>query len=83
MLLRVICWKSTCYSTQRKLSELSKKAHWLAKQYEQNGLEAREELKEVEEEVDRAVAGLYGITDEELVEVRKTLRALRGEEVER
>ena len=43
-------------------------------------MEAREELKEVEEEVDRAVAGLYGITDEELEEVRKALRVLKGEE---
>jgi len=34
----------------------------------------------VEEEVDRAVAGLYGITDEELEEVRKALRVLKGEE---
>lgn len=67
----------------RKLSELSKKAHGLAKQYEQKGLEAREELKEVEEEVDRAVAGLYGITDEELEEVRKALRVLKGEIVAR
>ena len=58
----------------RELSELSKKAHGLAKRYyEQKDLEAREELKEVEEEVDRAVAGLYGITDEELTEVRKAL----------
>jgi SAM-dependent methyltransferase len=47
----------------QKLSELSKKAHALAKRYyEQNDLEAREELKEVEEEIDRIVAGLYGIT---------------------
>nr|CAI64106.1 hypothetical protein [uncultured archaeon]CAI64243.1 hypothetical protein [uncultured archaeon]CBH36627.1 hypothetical protein BSM_01040 [uncultured archaeon] len=69
---------------QRKLSELSKKAHGLAKQqYEQKDLEAQEELREVEEEVDRAIAGLYGIMDEELEEVKKTLRVLKGEIVER
>ena len=65
---------------QRRISELSKKAHGLAKQYyEQKDLEAREELKEVEEEVDKAIAGLYEIADEELEEVRKTLGVLKGE----
>ena len=43
---------------------------------------AREELKEVEEEIDRIVTELYEITDEELEEVKKTLRVLRGEEIE-
>ena len=67
-----------------KLAELSKNAHVLAKRYyEQNDLEAQEGLKEVEEEIDKAVAGLYGITDEELEEVRKTLRVLKGEDVKR
>ena len=49
---------------------------------EQNDLGAREELKEVEEEIDRIVTELYEITDEELEEVKKTLRVLRGEEIE-
>ena len=67
-----------------KLAELSKKAHALAKRYyEQDDLEAREGLKEVEEEIDKTAAGLYGITDEELEEVRKMLGILRGEDVER
>ena len=70
--------------SHQEISELSKKAHGLAKRYyEQKDLKVREELKEVEEEVDKTVAGLYGITDEELEEVKKTLRGLRGEEVER
>ncbi|RZN40535.1 MAG: class I SAM-dependent DNA methyltransferase [Methanophagales archaeon ANME-1-THS] len=65
-----------------KLAELSKKAHALAKRYyEQDDLEAQGGLKEVGEEIDRIVAGLYGITDEELEEVRKTLRVLKGEDV--
>jgi hypothetical protein len=46
-------------------------------------LEAQEELKEVEEEIDKIVAELYGIADEELEEVKKTLRILKGEIVER
>ena len=36
----------------------------------------------MEEENDKMVAGLYGITDEELEEVRRTLGVLKGEEVE-
>ena len=60
--------------SHQEISELSKKAHGLAKRYyEQNDLEAQEELKKVEEEVDKAIAGLYGITDEELEEVRKII----------
>jgi hypothetical protein len=46
----------------------------LAKRYyEQKDLEAQGGLKEVEEEIDKTVAGLYGIADEELEEVRKTI----------
>jgi hypothetical protein len=69
--------------SHRKVSELSKRAHGLAKRYyEQKDLEAREGLKEVEEEIDKIVAELYRITDEELEEVKKTLGVLRGEDVE-
>ena len=65
----------------QRLFSLSKKAHALAKSYyELNDLEAREELKEVEEEIDKIVAELYGITDDELKEVRHTLRVLKGED---
>ena len=45
-------------------------------------MEAREELKEVEEKIDKTVAGLYGITDEELEEIKKILGVLKGEDVE-
>jgi hypothetical protein len=62
------------------LAELSKNAHALAKgYYELKDLEAQEELKEVEGEIDKIVAELYGITDEELEEVKKTLGVLKGE----
>ena len=67
-----------------KLAELSKEAHALAKRYyEQKDLEAQEELKEMEEGIDKIVAKLYGITEEELEEVRKTLRVLKGEDDKR
>lgn len=61
------------------ISELSKKVHGLAKRYyEGKDLQTREELKEVEEEIDKIVAELYGITGDELEEVKKTLRGLKG-----
>ena len=66
-----------------KISELSKKAHELAsKYYEQDDLQAYEELKKVEDEIDKQVADLYRITDIELKEIQKTLAILKGEEVE-
>ncbi|MGC9086432.1 MAG: Eco57I restriction-modification methylase domain-containing protein [Thermoproteota archaeon] len=66
-----------------KLSELSKKAHELAKKYyEQNDLVAQDELKKVEEEIDKAVAELYSLSDEELKEIKECLAILKGEEVE-
>jgi hypothetical protein len=67
-----------------KLSELSKKAHELARQiYEEGREDLRAELAEVEEEIDHTVSELYGITDEELKEIKKTLKILKeGEEEE-
>jgi len=63
-----------------KLSELSKKAHELAKKYyERNDLAAKEDLIKIEEEIDKNVVKLYGITDEELEEIKKTLKILKGE----
>ena len=41
--------------------------------YELSDLDAQEELKVVEVEVYKAVAGLYGIVDEELEDVRTAL----------
>ena len=66
-----------------RISELSKRAHGLAKRYyEQNDLEVRGDLMKVEKGVDKAVAGLYGITDEELETVKKALRVLKGDDIE-
>jgi hypothetical protein len=59
-----------------KLAELSKKAHQLAQQNHEN------ELKKVKEEIDKIVAQLYDITEDELKEVKKCLAMLEGEEFE-
>ena len=40
-------------------------------------------MKEVKGEIDKAVAGLHGITGEELEDVKKTLGGLKGEDGER
>jgi signal transduction histidine kinase len=55
---------------------------WLKGYCELKDLQAQEELKEMEEGIDKIVAELYGITDEELEEVRRALRVLKGEDVE-
>jgi methylase of polypeptide subunit release factors len=63
-----------------KLSELSQKAHELAKKYyEKHDILAQKELKKTEEEVDKIVSQIYGITDDELEEIKKTLKILKGE----
>jgi len=50
---------------------------------EHNDLQIRGELRGAALEVDKVVAGLYGIMDEELDEVRKMLGVLKGENGER
>jgi hypothetical protein len=65
-----------------KLSELSKKAHDLAKRYyEEKDLTAQEELKKIEEEIDKTVAELYGVTEGELEEIRRCLLILKEGEI--
>jgi len=60
----------------RKLAELSRKAHQLT-------LEAtEEELAKVENEINELVGQLYGLTDEELEEIEKSLAILGGKWVE-
>ena len=60
----------------KRLSDLSKKAHDLT-------AEGRmEELHNVEREIDRLVAQLYSLTDEELREIKKCLAILEGKEIE-
>jgi len=67
----------------KKLSELSKKAHEIAKRiYEEDREDLKEDLRKIEDEIDKTVAKLYGITDEELKEIRKCLKILKEGEVE-
>jgi len=66
----------------QKLSELSQKAHEMAKKiYEEGREDLKEDLKRIEEEIDKIVAELYGITDEELKEIRKCLMILKEGEI--
>ncbi len=56
-----------------KLAELSRKAHEIALKEEED------ELREVEEEIDRQVARLFGLSKEEVREVKEALRVVYGE----
>ena len=65
----------------KKIAELSRKAHKLAREiYELGKEELKEELRKVEEELDVYVAKLYEITDDELKEIKKMFAILSGEE---
>ncbi len=65
--------------------KLSKKAHELAKCIYSNNkpdycrnINAKDELKKVEEEIDLVVAGLYGISKEELGGFKELMNILSG-----
>jgi hypothetical protein len=58
--------------THQQLAELSQRAHELAAAGD------KKVLKAVEDEVDRAAAELWGLTGEELAEIRRSLEELRG-----
>jgi len=69
----------------KKIAELSKKAHELAKCIYSNNkpdycktINTNEELKKVEDEIDLAVAELYGITKEELEGFKELMNILSG-----
>lgn len=65
-------------NVHKEISELSRKAHALAqKYYEQNDKVAQEELREIEDKIDKTVAILYGITENELEELNRALRILK------
>ncbi|MEM3716499.1 MAG: class I SAM-dependent DNA methyltransferase [Candidatus Bathyarchaeia archaeon] len=67
----------------RKLSELSKEAHEVANQiFEKNKYDLTYRLQQIEEEIDKHVAELYGISSEELIEIKRTLSMLKGVEFE-
>ncbi|MCR6692618.1 MAG: hypothetical protein MRT15_09515 [archaeon YNP-LCB-003-016] len=66
----------------QKLSRFSRKAHEIAKKvYEEDREDLKENLSKTEEEIDKIVAQLYGITDEELEEIRKCLTILKEGEI--
>ena len=67
-----------------KLSELSKRAHEIAKQvYEDMREDLKENLQQIEEEIDKLVSELYGITNEELSAIKECLKILREGEIEK
>jgi hypothetical protein len=69
-------------SLHQKLSQLSQKAHEITRKiYEESREDLKEDLKKIEKEIDNTVAQLYGITNEELEEIKKCLMILKGEEI--
>lgn len=67
----------------RELARLSKRAHEIAREiYEGNREDLKADLAEIEEEIDEKVAELYGITGEELREIKRCLRILEEGVVE-
>jgi hypothetical protein len=71
--IRIPCYEQK-NPVHRRLSELSQEAHEAAKA----GDESR--LHEIEAEIDRWAAELWGLSDEELREVQESLAELEGEE---
>jgi type II restriction/modification system DNA methylase subunit YeeA len=72
----------------KKIASLSRRAHELAKCiYAEEkpdccrGIDAKEELKKVEEELDLAVAQLFGLSEEDFREFKRLLAILSGEEL--
>ena len=58
----------------QRLARLSQRAHELAPAAYSDDKDAQVALREVEEQVDRAAAELWGLTEEELQQVRDSLR---------
>ncbi|WP_241428725.1 hypothetical protein [Pyrobaculum arsenaticum] len=71
-----------CDPNHQKIVELSMRAHELAREIYGNGRRDLEgELRKVEEELDVAVAKLFGMDETELKELKKLLAVLSGEEI--
>lgn len=68
---------------QNRIAHLSRRAHELAPAAYNGDKAARAELRRVEEEIDRAAAQLWGLTEEELAEIRRSLEELRGSAMKR
>lgn len=71
-----------CYDpanpTHQRLAELSRRAHELAPAAHGGDEGAQATLAQVEEQVDQAAAGLWGLMAEELADIRRSLEELRG-----
>ncbi|MEM3591618.1 MAG: class I SAM-dependent DNA methyltransferase [Candidatus Bathyarchaeia archaeon] len=66
-----------------RISDLSEKAHILERQIREGARkDLRESLRQVEEEIDKLVSILYGITDEELSAIKECLEILKEGELE-
>ena len=74
--------KTPCFDSQNpthiNLANLSRRAHELAPRAYEGDEAAQEELRRLEEEIDRAAARLWGLTEEELFEIKKSLEEIRG-----
>jgi len=57
----------------KRLAELSEKAHEAASRGDD------QKVREIEAEIDRVAAKIWGLTDEELAEIQKSLQELQGE----
>ena len=65
-------------SVHRRLASLSQRAHESASAAYRGDEAAQAELRRVEDEVDRAAAQLWGLSEEELTEIRRSLAELRS-----
>jgi len=65
-------------SVHIRLASLSQRAHELAPGAYNGDEDAQAELRQVEEDIDRAAAQLWGLSDEELAEIKRSLEELRG-----
>ncbi|MDW8003173.1 MAG: class I SAM-dependent DNA methyltransferase, partial [Deltaproteobacteria bacterium] len=69
----------------RKISEISRKAHQIAARIYERGdttpNDLSRELENIENELDKAVAEMYGISLEELYEIKRLYNILAGEEI--
>jgi len=62
----------------RRLAFLSQRAHELAPRAYNGDEAAQAELRRVEEEIDQAAAQLWGLSDEELAEIKRSLEELKA-----
>lgn len=62
-----------------ELCELSKNAHLITKSQEK--IKFRFELEKIEEKIDALVANIYHISEDELREIKKCMRILRGGQI--